>query len=41
MSEDIKVALLGLGRIGEQFANSLSSHIESGDKPIKSRSGGA
>jgi predicted dehydrogenase len=35
MSENIKVALLGLGRIGEQFANSLSSHIEGGNKPIK------
>jgi len=35
MSDTINVALLGLGRIGHQFANSLADHIEDGDKPIK------
>ena len=35
MSETINVALIGLGRIGEQFAASLTKHIEQGGKPIK------
>lgn len=35
MSNTINVALLGLGRIGQQFANSLADHIEEGGKPIK------
>jgi len=35
MSNTINVALLGLGRIGHQFANSLADHIEDGGKPIK------
>jgi len=35
MSNTINVALLGLGRIGKQFANSLADHIEEGDKAIK------
>lgn len=35
MSETINVALLGLGRIGHQFADSLANHIEDGAKPIK------
>ena len=34
MSETINVALVGLGRIGQQFAVSLASHIEEGKKPI-------
>jgi len=34
MSENINVALVGLGRIGQQFALSLASHIKEGDKPI-------
>jgi len=35
MTNTINVALLGLGRIGQQFAASLATHIEDGDKPIK------
>ena len=35
MPESISVALVGLGRIGQQFAVSLASHIDEGDKPIK------
>jgi len=35
MSEAINVALLGLGRIGHQFATTLAKHIEEGDKQIK------
>ena len=35
MTETINVALLGLGRIGQQFADSLAKHIAEGDKPIK------
>lgn len=35
MSDTINVALLGLGRIGHQFADSLANHIEGGKKPIK------
>ena len=34
MSKNINVALVGLGRIGQQFAMSLASHIKEGDKPI-------
>lgn len=34
MSDTIKVALVGLGRIGQQFASSLADHIEEGAKPI-------
>ena len=35
MSDSIKVALLGLGRIGQQFTTSLSKHIDDGKKPIE------
>jgi len=35
MSENINVALLGLGRIGQQFTASLTKHIDEGSKPIK------
>jgi len=35
MSETINVALVGLGRIGQQFASSLTSHIAEDGKPIK------
>ena len=35
MSETINVAVLGLGRIGQQFAAGLSKHIDQGGKPIK------
>ena len=35
MSETINVAVLGLGRIGQQFAAGLSKHIDDGGKPIK------
>lgn len=35
MSDTINVALLGLGRIGHQFAVALANHIEDGAKPIK------
>jgi len=35
MSDTINVALLGLGRIGHQFADSLANHIDDGNKPIK------
>ena len=35
MSESINVAVLGLGRIGQQFAAGLSKHIDQGGKPIK------
>ena len=35
MSETITVALLGLGRIGSQFAAGLSEHIKGGTSPIK------
>ena len=35
MSETITVALLGLGRIGSQFAEGLSDHIKGGTSPIK------
>ena len=35
MSETITVALLGLGRIGSQFAAGLSDHIKGGTSPIK------
>lgn len=34
MSNDINVALLGLGRIGQQFTASLTKHIAEGGKPI-------
>jgi predicted dinucleotide-utilizing enzyme len=34
MSDNINVALVGLGRIGQQFAMSLANHIKEGDKPI-------
>jgi len=35
MPNTINVALLGLGRIGNQFATTLADHIKTGDKPIK------
>ena len=35
MSDSINVALLGLGRIGQQFATSLAAHIEKSDASIK------
>jgi len=35
MTDTINVALLGLGRIGHQFAVALANHIEDGGKPIK------
>ena len=35
MTGTINVALLGLGRIGQQFTASLVEHIKEGDKPIK------
>jgi homoserine dehydrogenase len=35
MPNTIKVALMGLGRIGQQFTASLSAHIAEGGKPIK------
>jgi homoserine dehydrogenase len=35
MSETINVALLGLGRIGQQFADSLAKHIKEKNKPIR------
>ena len=35
MSGTINVALLGLGRIGQQFTASLATHIKEGGKPIK------
>lgn len=35
MSETINVAVLGLGRIGQQFAAGLSKHIDMGGKPIR------
>jgi homoserine dehydrogenase len=35
MSESINVALVGLGRIGGQFATSLAAHIEKSDTAIK------
>ncbi|HEY9163070.1 MAG TPA: hypothetical protein VIN57_00570 [Magnetovibrio sp.] len=34
MPKDINVALLGLGRIGQQFSASLTEHIAEGGKPI-------
>lgn len=34
MPKDINVALLGLGRIGQQFTQSLTKHIAEGGKPI-------
>ena len=34
MPKDINVALLGLGRIGQQFSASLTRHIAEGGKPI-------
>lgn len=34
MPKDINVALLGLGRIGQQFTTSLTRHIAEGGKPI-------
>lgn len=34
MAKDINVALLGLGRIGQQFTASLTRHIAEGGKPI-------
>ena len=35
MSETINVAVLGLGRIGQQFAAGLSKHIDAGDKSVQ------
>ena len=35
MSDTINVALIGLGRVGNQFAASLAKHIEQGNEPIK------
>jgi predicted dehydrogenase len=35
MSETINVALVGLGRIGQQFAASLASHIKEDGKPVR------
>lgn len=35
MSGTINVALLGLGRIGQQFTASLAAHINEGKRPIK------
>ena len=35
MSDSINVALLSLGRIGQQFATSLAAHIEKSDASIK------
>lgn len=35
MPNTINVALMGLGRIGQQFTTSLSAHIAEGGKPIK------
>ena len=34
MSNTITIALLGLGRIGQQFAESLTKHIEEGNKAL-------
>ena len=34
MSKNINVALVGLGRIGHQFATSFASHTKGGEKPI-------
>ena len=35
MSEPSNVAVLGLGRIGQQFAAGLSKHIDAGDKSVQ------